>query len=103
MSLIYSLSTAFLRITFEGLELYKTAVIVSIILSWLVNFNIINVHNRFVRSVGGFLYRITEPALAPLRRIIPPMGGLDLSPIALFFIIHFIQLVIQNQAMRMGL
>ena len=68
--------------------------IASAILSWLIAFNVVNTRNQFVSAVAEFLYRITEPVLAPIRRVLPSMGGLDLSPIVLILIIMFIQRVI---------
>ncbi len=70
--------------------LYIWALILSAILSWLVAFNVINTRNRFVHMVGDFLYRITEPALAPVRRVLPNLGGIDVSPILLILLIQFI-------------
>ena len=65
----------------EILELYKWIIIATVIVSWLTAFNVINVHNNFVRSMLRVLVALTEPVLAPIRRLIPPIGGLDLSPI----------------------
>jgi YggT family protein len=66
------------------------------VLSWLVAFGIINTHNRLVAVVGDFLYRITEPLLRPIRNALPAMGGLDLSPMVLIFIIMFLQSFIRH-------
>ena len=60
----------------------------------LIAFNVVNTRNQFVAAVAEFLYRITEPALAPIRRFMPNLGGLDISPIILILIIMFIQRVI---------
>jgi YggT family protein len=76
------------------LEIYTYLVIASVILSWLVAFNVVNTHNRIVGTIGEFLYRITEPALAPIRRYIPAIGGLDLTPIVLLFLIYFARLLL---------
>ena len=57
----------------------------------LVAFNVVNPHNRFVAMVGEFLYRITEPALAPIRRYLPSLGGLDLSPVVLILLLVFLR------------
>ena len=65
--------------------------LIMIIMSWLIGFNVINTRNQFVASVWRVLNAITEPILRPIRRIIPPMGGLDLSPIVVFVIIFFLQ------------
>lgn len=78
-------------VTQIALNLYFWAIIISAIMSWLVAFNIINTRNQFVSMIGEFLWRITEPALRPIRRVVPTMGGIDLSPIVLLLIIIFIQ------------
>ncbi|MEK9796234.1 MAG: YggT family protein [Alphaproteobacteria bacterium] len=71
--------------------LYMLALIFSVILSWLVQFNVINTSNRFVYQIGDFLYRITEPALRPIRSVIPSVGGIDLSPLILILILGFLR------------
>ncbi len=73
------------------LEIYKWLLIFQAILSWLVNFSVVNTRNRFVYMAGDFLYRITEPALRPIRRLIPTIGGIDVSPVILILLIVFIQ------------
>ena len=73
------------------LGLYVWILIASAILSWLVAFNVVNTRNRAVYVIGDFLYRVTEPVLAPLRRILPNLGGLDLSPIIVILIIFFVR------------
>ncbi len=65
------------------------AVILSAILSWLVGFNIINVRNRLVYIIVDSLQRITEPLLLPIRRLLPNLGGIDLSPIILILLLIF--------------
>jgi YggT family protein len=76
------------------LDLYTWLLIASAILSWLIAFNVVNTRNQFVAAVAEFLYRITEPLLAPIRRRLPSLGGLDISPIILILIILFIEKVI---------
>ena len=73
------------------LGLYVWILIASAILSWLVAFNVVNTRNRAVYVIGDFLYRVTEPVLAPIRRIMPNLGGLDLSPIIVILIIFLIR------------
>ena len=73
------------------LSLYVWLLIASAVLSWLVAFNVVNTRNRAVYVIGDFLYRGTEPVLRPIRRVLPNMGGLDLSPIALILLIFFIR------------
>jgi len=72
------------------LHLYEWAIILSAILGWLIAFNVINTRNQFVYQVTDFLYRVTEPALRPIRRFVPDLGGVDISPILLFLLIRFI-------------
>lgn len=73
------------------LGLLKFLLIVYAIMSWLIAFNIINTYNSFVRGVQRTLERILEPLLRPIRRIVPDMGGIDLSPMVLFLLIVLIQ------------
>ncbi|MSP48083.1 MAG: YggT family protein [Alphaproteobacteria bacterium] len=73
------------------IELYIWCLIVWVILSWLVAFNVVNTRNRFVSMVGDFLDRITEPVLRPIRRIMPNLGGIDISPIILILLIYFLR------------
>ena len=78
-----------------ALSLYMWIVIIMAIFSWLVAFNVVNTRNPAVAMIGDFLYRITEPALRPLRSVLPNLGGIDISPVVLFLIIIFIQRVIE--------
>lgn len=71
-------------------QLYIYVIIASAILSWLIAFNVVNTSNRFVYSVADMLYRITEPALRPIRRILPDLGGIDISPVILILFLLFI-------------
>lgn len=73
------------------IEIYKWVVIISVVLTWLVQFNVINTSNRIVYTVGDFLYRITEPVLQHIRRIVPGIGGIDLSPIVLLLLLWLAQ------------
>ena len=70
------------------LELYMWCIIIAAVMSWLSYGGVINTHNRFVFMVSDFLYRITEPALRPIRRFVPTVGGIDLSPVVLILIIY---------------
>ena len=69
--------------------------IAAAIFSWLVAFHVVNTRNQVVGMIGDFLYRITEPALRPIRNLLPNLGGIDVSPVVLFLIIIFIRYVIQ--------
>ena len=76
------------------LTIYVYVVIAMAILSWLIAFNVVNTRNPIVHMIAELLYRLTEPALRPIRNMLPNMGGIDISPIILFLIILFIQSVI---------
>lgn len=84
----------------EILEIYKWIIIAMILVSWLVAFNVINVHNDFVRTLLRVLTALTEPVLRPIRKLIPPISGLDLSPIVVFLIIWFLQYSIEWASFR---
>jgi YggT family protein len=77
-----------------ALQIYIWFVIAAVIMSWLIAFNVVNTRNQFVAMVADFLFKITEPALRPIRRFMPNLGGIDISPIILFLIIIFIRYVI---------
>ena len=85
---------AVLYVLLQVLSLYMYILIASAIMSWLIAFNVVNTHNQVVAVVGDFLYRITEPALRPIRNMLPNLGGIDISPIILLLGIFFIQSVI---------
>ena len=74
------------------LELLVWAIIISAILSWLVAFDVINLRNRFVYNVSRFLDAVTRPVLAPFQRLIPPLGGVDISPIVVLLVIQGVRL-----------
>ena len=78
----------------ELIWLYIYVLIAAAILSWLIAFNVVNTRNHAVAVIGDFLYRITEPALRPIRNMLPNLGGIDISPVILFLIIVFIRYVI---------
>jgi len=88
---------AILEIILLVLDLYVWLLIASAILSWLVAFNVVNTRNPLVAGIAEFLYRITEPLLAPIRTILPNLGGLDISPIILILLIYLVQkLIVYN-------
>ncbi|RAI45310.1 YggT family protein [Rhodoplanes roseus] len=76
------------------LTLYVYILIASAVLSWLIAFNVVNTRNQAVSMIGEFLYRITEPVLRPIRRVMPDLGGIDISPVIVILVIFFIQSVI---------
>lgn len=73
------------------LGLYWWAVILAAVFSMLVGFNVLDTRNRLVWTIGDFLYKVTEPALRPIRRILPNFGGIDLSPLVLLLIISVLR------------
>jgi YggT family protein len=73
------------------ITIYIWFLIASVILSWLVSFNVVNTSNQFVSMIGEFLYRITEPALRPIRRFLPSLGGIDVSPVVLILVLVFLR------------
>ena len=76
------------------IQLYIWVIIASAIFSWLIAFNVVNTQNRFVYSVADMLYRVTEPALRPIRSVLPNLGGIDISPVILILILMFITNVV---------
>lgn len=92
-----------LRLAVVVIDLYMWVVIVGVILSWLVQFRVVNLSNRFVYMVGEFIHRLTEPALGPIRRLLPNLGGLDLSPLVLILLLYFLKDVLIRLFVRLGL
>ena len=79
------------------IQIYIYLLIASAIMSWLIALNVINVRNRAVYYILSFLYRVTEPVLRPIRRIIPSIGGIDISPVIVIIALYFIrQLIVDN-------
>lgn len=74
-----------------ALDLYWWAVVVHIVIGWLEQFNVVNRYNPFIYNVNTFLFRIVEPVLVPIRRFLPDLGGIDLSPLILILAIVFTQ------------
>lgn len=71
-------------------------IIVQAVMSWLINFDVINLRQRFVYTIWSSLNRMTEPLYAPIRQFIPPMGGLDIAPLILLIAIFALRIVIAN-------
>ena len=77
-----------------ALQIYIYLLVAAAVLSWLIAFNVVNMRNQFVATLADFLYRVTEPALRPIRNRIPNLGGIDISPVILILIIVFLRYVI---------
>jgi YggT family protein len=85
---------ALLDVILLVLNLYIYVLVAAAVLSWLIAFNVVNTRNQFVSMVAEMLYRITEPVLRPIRNMLPNLGGIDISPVILIFIIILIERVI---------
>jgi YggT family protein len=82
---------ALIDVILLALQLYIYLVIAMAVLSWLIAFNVVNTRNQVVAMFGDFLFRITEPALRPIRRMMPNLGGIDISPVILILLIILIE------------
>ncbi|WP_299818405.1 YggT family protein [uncultured Roseibium sp.] len=86
--------TALFNVILIALELYTYVIIASAIFSWLFAFNIVNSNNQVINAIGRVLYNLTEPALRPIRRFLPDLGGVDISPVILLLLIIFLRQII---------
>jgi YggT family protein len=78
------------------IDIYFWVVIGSAVMSWLIAFNVINIRNPYVGMIWDTLMRLTEPALAPIRRLLPSLGGIDISPVILLLGLQFLRHLIVN-------
>ncbi|MGE5548793.1 MAG: YggT family protein [Solirubrobacterales bacterium] len=83
-----------LNVILIALDIYWWIVLATVVFSWLLAFGVVNTYNNAVRTIGDVLARLTEPALRPIRRVMPDFGPVDLSPIALWLIIVFAKMVV---------
>ena len=83
---------AIFYLVLQLLKLYSYVVIANVLISWLIAFNILNTQNRLVYSILELTYRLTEPFLNKIRRFLPNLGSLDISPIILLLLIWFIEM-----------
>ena len=83
---------AIFYLVLQILKLYSYVVIANVVISWLIAFNVLNTHNRFVYSILELTYKLTEPILNKIRRFLPNLGSLDISPIILLLLIWFIEM-----------
>jgi len=88
--------TILFQIADQLLNLYRWAVILAAVMSMLVSFNVLDTRNRLVWTIGDFLYRITEPALRPIRRVLPTFGSIDLSPVVLIILLYVAQAILSR-------
>jgi YggT family protein len=82
---------AFLNLLSTVISIYVWLLIAQAVLSWLVAFGIVNRYNRVVATIGDFLWRVTEPLLRPIRRVLPDLGGIDISPVILILLLWFVR------------
>jgi YggT family protein len=82
---------AFLHLVNTVITIYIWLLIAQAVLSWLVAFGIVNRHNRAVAMIGDMLWRLTEPALRPIRSFLPDLGGIDISPVILILLLYFLR------------
>ena len=82
---------AFLRLVDTLISIFIWLLIAQAVLSWLVSFGVVNRYNRVVSTIGDFLWRVTEPLLRPIRRVLPDLGGIDISPVILILILWFVR------------
>ncbi len=91
---MYIILQPLLDVILKVISLYQYVLIATVIISWLIAFDIINTYSRTVMTIINALHALTEPLLAPIRRLLPPMGGLDLSVIVLLLGLWFVQGVV---------
>src|SRR6185312_4285080 len=80
----------------ELLSLYTWAVIIAAVFSMLAAFGVLDTRNRLVWSIGDFLYRVTEPALRPIRNMLPSFGSVDISPLILILLLQAARMLLQH-------
>ena len=85
------------------IDVYFWIILATVILSWLVAFNVINRSNPYVRQIGQALEKLTEPLLRPIRRVLPDLGGIDLSPVVLLIGMQFFRMLVIWLFVNLGL
>jgi YggT family protein len=88
--------TSLYQILMLILQIAQFLILAQVIMSWLVNFQVLNIRQPLVRQIWDGLNRLLEPLYAPVRRILPPMGGLDLAPLAVLIAIYALQIILRN-------
>ena len=91
-----------IQVTIIAIDFYMWLVIASAIMSLLIGFRVINTSNQVVYMIWQFLVRITEPALRPIRQLLPNFGGFDISPVILILVLYFCQMVLANILFSFG-
>ena len=93
----------FLWLILTIIDVYFWIILATVILSWLVAFNVVNRTNPYVRQIGYALQRLTEPLLGPIRRVLPDLGGIDISPIVLLIGLQFFGMLVAWVFRNLGL
>lgn len=87
---------ALVKVVDLALNFYWWVIVIMAIMSWLIAFEVVNLRNDAVRSIWNTLIGLTEPVLRPIRRILPNLGGVDISPIIVLFVIYFLQQLLHD-------
>ena len=82
---------SFLHLISAVIGIYIWVIFIQVTLSWLIAFKVINLQNQFVYSLSNMFYRLTEPILQPIRRYMPNLGGIDISPVVLILLLYLVQ------------
>ena len=84
----------FMYIIYQILNFYKYSVIIYVVISMLISFNVININNQFISIIMNFLFKLIEPSLKIIRRVVPNFGSIDITPVILIILIESIQYII---------
>jgi YggT family protein len=93
----------FLWLILTVINIYFWVILAMVVLSWLVGFNIVNGSNPYVRQVGLVLEKLTEPLLRPIRRVLPDLGGFDISPVVLLIGMQFFGMLVTSIFIQLGI
>jgi YggT family protein len=99
----YYYPNPFVNLVVTLLDIYTWIVLAAVVMSWLITFGVINTYNQFARSIVRFLNAMTEPLFRQVRRVIPSIGGLDISPLIVLIGVVFLQNLVQWGAVHLGL
>lgn len=93
---MHAILTSAIEVVILALNLYWYVILAAVVMSWLVAFGVVNTYNSAVRTILGVLQRLTEPVLRPIRRVMPNLGSVDLSPIVLWLGLYFVIRVLEQ-------
>jgi YggT family protein len=95
------LISTFLFVFNSLVSLYIFVIIAAVVVSWLIAFGVLNIHNTLARSLVQMLGALTEPVFRRVRRFIPPLGGLDLSPLIVLILLQALQMLVNDYAVML--